>query len=265
VYILRSIPNYFLILIPLFLLLSYGCEKKYTPATDTSTTLEESVKKGLWAYYTFNNGSFEDQSGNNHTLTGSKNLEVTYDLSGNLNEAIEFDGADDYAMIDAGKDFPDGDFSISFTIMPKRTTGTILQKANYDSNNGFSFSIGFDDVKNNGQFLFATNKNDDPCNTVFNTNTETTLYDTKTIFPDACYNVTIVYQDGEEQIYINAYNIANLKTPVKALKHCGTAPFYLGLPSAGDTRTFLGKMDNIRIYTRALTYNEVEFLYWAFR
>src|SRR4051794_14047529 len=164
------------------MLLFFSCQKKIDSPSDpqgptgpTGPELQESLKKDLWAYYPFSNGSFADQSGNNHALTPSNNLKITYDMLGNVDEALEFNEADDYAIIDAGKDFPDSDFSISFTMMPTSLSGTIFQKADVASNKGYSFSVGLNNIANNNVLLFATDNTSDPCSNVFNTNTETAV------------------------------------------------------------------------------------------
>jgi hypothetical protein len=251
-------------------LLFFSCMKKdsapETPQTFTETPLQQSLRKDLWAYYPFFHGSFADQSGNNHTLTPSSSLKTTNDLTGLPDEAIEFDEADDYAIINDGKDFPDGEFSISFTMMPTRTTGSIFQKADFSSNKGYSFSIGFNNVANDNTLGFVTDKTSDPCNNVFSSNTETALYGSRrTIFPEAWYYVVVTYQDGVERIYINTIEVAELKTSGEALKHCQSAPFYIGIPASAGKPGFMGKMDNLRIYTRALSYDEVQNLYSAYK
>src|SRR4051812_37384051 len=245
-------------------LLFFSCQKKIDSPTDpqgpTGPELKESLKKDLWAYYPFSNGSFADQSGNNHALTPSNNMKISYDMLGNPNEALEFNEADDYAIIDAGKDFPDGDFSISFTMMPTSLSGTLFQKADAASNKGYSFSVGLDNIANNNTLLFATNNTSDPCSNVFNTNTETTVSCSRTLFTNAWYYVCIIYSGGVEQVYINSEVEADLKTSAAVLQHCKSAPFYLGVPSTEGIPNFIGKIDNLRIYTRALTPQEVVYI-----
>jgi hypothetical protein len=246
-------------------LLVFSCKKKDS-SPDTSqpfneTSVQKSLRKDLWAYYPFFKGTFTDQSGHNHTLTPSSSLKTTYDMTGLPNEAIEFNDADDYAVINDGKDFPDGEFSISFTMMPTRASGSIFEKADFSTNKGYSFSAGFNNVANDNTLVLATNKTSDPCNNSFNPNTETTLYSTKTIFPKAWYYVVMTYQDGLERIYINTVKVAELNTTVHPLQNCKSAPFYIGIPSSVGTPGFMGRMDNLRIYTRSLSYDEVIELY----
>jgi hypothetical protein len=264
------IRNHVLILLitPIFLLV-FSCKKKDSATeasqTFTETPLQQSLRKDLWAYYPFFHGSLADQSGNNHTLTPSSSLKTTNDMTGIPDEAIEFDEADDYAIINDGKDFPDGEFGISFTMMPTRTSGNIFEKADFTSNNGYSFSAGFNNIANDNTLVLATNKTSDPCSNAFSPNTETTLYSTKSIFPEAWYYVVMTYQDGVERIYVNTVEIAELNTTAKALQHCKSAPFYIGIPSSAGIPGFMGKIDNLRIYTRALSYDEVFSLYSAYK
>ena len=94
------------------------CKKDETPET-VVPKYEDSLKTGLWAYYNFNKGSFADKSGNNHTMRGVNNVKFSYDIFGNDNSALQFDGTNNYAVIDDGKAFPDGEFTISFLLMSK--------------------------------------------------------------------------------------------------------------------------------------------------
>jgi Concanavalin A-like lectin/glucanases superfamily len=256
-------------------LLFFSCQKKFTTPQDTSQqppdslTLEQvqqMVKTGLWASYTFSKGSFADQSGNHHDLTPSSGVKTTYDLTGNPGEAIELDGPNDYVLINDGKNFPDGDFSVCFTIMPTSTSGTIFGKGDVANNKGYSFSTGFDDINHNHTLLFATNKTSDPCSNPFNINTATTASGSRVISTDGSwYYVVITYHDGEEQMYINNRLELDLKTSSDALKHCPSAPFYIGVPSATGIPSFTGKIDNLNIYTRVLTPREVQYFYFFYK
>lgn len=243
-------------------LLFFSCQKKFDSSSDapkpTGIELQASLKKDLWGFYTFNH-SFSDQSGNNHDLTPSNSLKLTYDIIGNPDAAVEFNEADDYAIIDAGKNFPDSDFSISFTVMPTVMNGNIFQKVDFATNKGYSFAIGLDNTASN-KFLFSTNQAGDPCSSAFNTNTPTAITGDRTLFPNAWYYVCFTFKGGEELIYVNGELIADLKTPVSTLQHCQSAPFYLGVPAAAGIPGFMGKVDNLRIYSRALTEDEVIYL-----
>src|SRR5687768_5166047 len=97
-----------------------GCQKEAgDPKKPTSLeALRASVKEHLWAQYTFN-GTLNDVSGNNRHITNSSNIIFSQDTWGNENATIEFNGLNSFVVIDEGKNFPDGDYSISFFIMPK--------------------------------------------------------------------------------------------------------------------------------------------------
>src|SRR3954451_21858881 len=119
---MRTRVSFLVLLITPITLLLFSCQKKYTTPEDTSQQppdtltlgqLQQMVSVDLWASYTFSKGSFADQSGNHHDLTPSSGVKTTYDLLGNPDEAIEFNGPDAYALINDGTNFPDGDFSVS--------------------------------------------------------------------------------------------------------------------------------------------------------
>lgn len=251
------------ILFTFSILILFSCKKK-TEDTGEPTTHEElvtSVKDELFAHYDFNNSSFADKSGNNRSLTGF-GVKFSHDLNGNPNSAIEFDGIDDYAVIEAAKNLPEGDFTINFLMMPKRSSGSIIQKANPNNGTAASFAISFDDVKNNNQLIFNTSSSTDPCNSL---STPTTLALNRTLFNDAWYNVTVVFKDGVQKGYINAYHIFTVNAPNKSLKHCTNSPIYLGIAALNNLQPFMGKLDNLRIYTRALSDKEIEHIYWSYK
>src|SRR5687768_14884009 len=104
----------------------FSCNKNTDPVTVPVANYEDSLKVGLWAYYNLNNGNFSDLSGENHHMTGANGIRFSYDTWGNTNNALEFDGLDDYAVIDDGKQFPEGNFTVSFLVMPKTIIGRIF-------------------------------------------------------------------------------------------------------------------------------------------
>ena len=226
--------------------------------------LTETVKGELWAHYDFKNGSLEDRSGNHHAIKLVNGAQLSADMFGNPGDALELNGNSGYAVIEDGKSFPDGDFSVNFVVMAKKVSGTIFEKSDFTSNKGASFGIGFNDPQNANRLIFTTDKNDNPCSSDIRTVSPTTLFNKRTFIPDAWYNVTVVYKDGMEKCYINAYDSTTLVTPVAPLKHCNSAPFVIGMSSPGSS-SFAGKIDNIRIYTRALSFAEVDHIYWAYK
>ena len=80
-------------------LLLCQCDKDDDDTVPPAPNYSDSVKAGLWAYYTFDN-SLGDQSGNNHNGIGYNNIHFTYDIWGDDNKALDFNGINNYVSSD---------------------------------------------------------------------------------------------------------------------------------------------------------------------
>ncbi len=253
----------FLLVTLLLISLAFSnCQKELTPDPPTvSESYEDSVKNGLWAYFTFNNGSFSDLSGKNHNMTGVNGIRFGYDTWGTNNSALEFDGTNDYAVIDSGRFFPEGAFTVSFLMLAKANTGRIFQKANFNDAKGASFGFGFDQDFGTQKLHYYVGNDLNICNSYVGPNNATILPLEKQIYPDAWYMITMQHNNGRLRVFINGSLSREASTPNPTVKSCTTAPFYLGMWWLEDTRHFAGKVDELRIYTRALSDNEIKYLY----
>lgn len=223
---------------------------------------EDSLKNGLWAYFDFNNGNFSDLSSKSHNMVGVNNIKFGVDMWGNENNCLEFDGYNDYAVIDSGKKFPEGNFTISFLVMSKTNFGRIFQKANFNDAKGASISFGFDHNSNNpNKFVFNISKDDNVCNVFTDISNSSPLYISKQIYPYSWYQVTAEHVNGMEKVYINGKLVGAQPTPNATFKNCTSAPFYLGMWWLQDIQAFAGKVDDLRIYTRALSEDEIKYIY----
>ena len=131
----------YLVLFALPFTLLLGCQKKVcTPANiiNKDSILLANLKKDLWAYYNFN-GNMKDKSGNNRDITGYNNIQLSYDIFGNDNSALSFDGYSNYAVIEKGTEFPEGDFSVSFLMQSNTLRGEIFHRADLSTAQGASF------------------------------------------------------------------------------------------------------------------------------
>jgi hypothetical protein len=217
------------------------CTKDPVPEpTKPTVNYEDSLKNSLWAYFDFNNGNFNDLSGNRHNMVGMGGLQFNYDMWGNSNNALDFDGVNDFAVIDSGKVFPEGDFTISFLMMPRANTGRVFQKADYNTAKGASFGFGFDQDQGTQNLVFYVGNNDNICDTYTEAQNATILSIKKDIYPSAWYMIVIQHTNGMEKVYINGNLVGSQATPNKTFKNCSTAPFYLGMWWLQDRRQFSG-------------------------
>lgn len=250
----------------LLLLLSFfgtytllSCSKTSVPEIAVSN-FTDSLKKDLWGYYPFDGSNFSDLSGNNRHMQGFNGINFTQDSSGIANGALNFDGIDDFAVIDSGRNFKEGDFTIFFSFLSRNKKGRIFQKANYNDAKGASFGFGFDQDLGTQNLHFYIANSTNVCNIYTDTTNGTLLQVITNININKWYNIVLQHSNGIEKVYINGILAGSRNTPNKFFTNCTSAPFYLGMWWLGDKRSFSGAIDNLAIYTRSLTENEIKYI-----
>lgn len=224
---------------------------------DTLPNYENSLKDSLWAYYPLNNDLL-DKSGNNRILSVRNGLGLSNDMWGKSNSCLMFDGSDDFAVIDDGRNFPTGNFTVAMKFTSPTLQGRLFQKADFTNARGASFGLGF--AFPGGNFLhYAISKDVNICSS-FTSASTLNLMRSPDLLSDAWYHVVIVHDNGIQKMYINGQLIGNQRTDLPRFTNCTTAPFYFGIWWLQDLNAFRGKIDDIRIYTKALKGEEITYL-----
>ncbi len=221
------------------------------------------------------NGNAVDESGNqNDGTTGGVSL--TSDRFGNENSAYFFDGIDDYISIANNTLSPTVNATISFWFSPTNdltfTSGhQIFFQSDVGGDNVGDFIITFNrtncfsfpstgDGRVNGELQGDfVNNNSVNCSAFGLTRVAST---TDTWNSDEWYNISIVISNGVLTMYVNG---------VFENSHVTTSAFfrenqevimgrYFGVQ---PTSAFSGKMDDVRVYNRALSTNEISSIYEA--
>ena len=228
-----------------------------TDAEDITITVNDIVTDaGLVAYYPFN-GNANDESGNGHDGTVLGGAVLTTDRFGNAQSAFSFDGVDDYIKASA-TGLPTAERTVSVWFYADMVTnhppvlgygggagcGTSwLMMLNVSSSGSFQVQ-GHCNV-NKIEYAYA----DEPIGAWYHLTVTTDVNGTK------------MYVNGEEKAsntnfisntYVNGTDLA-IGVIVNA---SGIAPYTD--PNVGY---FNGKIDDIRIYDRAFTPSEIQFLY----
>ena len=229
-----------------------------TDSVSTCPDYVDSVKRSLWAYYKFN-GNFADSSGNNRNVTGENSIALGKDILGNANSALSFNGTSNYAVIDSGVNFPAGNFTVSMLCLFNSTSGNrIFQKVNYSNATGASFGFGFSTTAGDAfSFFVATDSN--VCADIPNSSLSL-LNLTQTEQTGIWYYVTIVFNNGTLSTYVDGTLQGSLATSHPTFETCSDAPFYLGTWWSEDPLYYSGEMDELRIYSRALSQGEITYL-----
>lgn len=212
----------------------------------TQDNIPSWLTNGLVAYYPFS-GNAGDSSGNgNHgTVNGAT---LTTDRFGNNDKAYSFDGVNDY--IDFGNlDYistgtPD-EYTVSLWINP-------FSLGNYPTNSMGSLLFGDEISSNNGVLMSLHNQFGFGIYTVGNSgfcNCFPTL--------NQWINYTITQKSTGIELYTNGNYLGFLSNSINTET---SEPTRIGYFYQLQTRAFDGKIDDIRIYNRALSQSEVSYL-----
>lgn len=216
------------------------------------------LRNGLIAYYPFNgNANDETGYGNNGVVYGST---LTNDRFGNLQSSYSFNGTN-YISISNKNLIPSSAFSISCwiklgTLFTGNYDNTIIGQWSSSGDQKFLLSfreqnsyrgIGF--YLNNGASQFS----------YYNTNWIPSI--------STWYHIVAVYSPGNYvETYINGHLIyssttANLPSPLKTYNPVNTL-IQIGHSTGlhGDLY-FVGDIDDIRIYGKELSINDISYLY----
>ncbi|NOQ50517.1 MAG: hypothetical protein GQ557_02530 [Mycoplasmataceae bacterium] len=251
----------------------YGQIKEFITTINT-------LKIGLVAFYPFD-GNANDYSDNNNHST-NYGAELTTDRFGNENSAYEFDGLNDYMQLANTLDITEG-LTFSFWINSNgiqdgENNGTVICKYNmaYDYH---CFSIG---THNNlvghsllGNF-YASQYNTDYRDCAWSN--MMTVDDIPSQWDSNKFDLinpmelplnnwvfcTINVTDTEVQAWINGVLTVKKEREYTTYYNSENEPTYIGnnlLGGEGSNNHFYGSLDELRVYNRALTENEIQELY----
>lgn len=209
---------------------------------------------GLEAYYSFD-GCTADETSGAPSVLGVINGEPTCEC-GVSGRALRLDGIDDHLLFIGpfNGDFDTRDFSISFYFKPLSSTGTqtILKKAAPDCPSQSYFAIRYESNSRRLNVEFVENSNKIASISGF------------PLLPGNCWqHITLVRRNTRTILYVNGELAAEVGASSRVnVQNTGTLSVGDSNCSATD-RFFNGLIDELRIYNRALSNNEIEELYLA--
>lgn len=223
------------------------------------------VQDSLVAWYPFNgNANDETGNGNNGIVYGAI---LTADKDGNENSAYSFDGVDDYIeIVNYSEHFEriEEEITISSWFLDKKEgSSTIVARRNFTSNptgERHHFQLG---VIGDNQLLYSSYNNTDL--TKYNIQPRTA----EKIFSDSVWNhiaITFSVLDSSKfKMYLNGKIIHDEKFPGQMLSpnqhwiNIGRTHRSGGQPFSNE---FNGKIDEVAIWNRALSDNEIRNIYY---
>jgi len=221
------------------------------------------LNNGLVAYWSFDDGTATDNSGNGHN--GAINGNPLY-VAGVKGKALRFDGIDDYVEIPAHAGLDNLDFTICFWVNRDgygiNNIGSIIDRAWQGKN-----SSTIADVLT--VFVNDVSIRDDRLRVYYNWDgqppfpTSEYFLSTKVIADSVSYFICIAKQDRILRIYEKGLRTDEFVLPANVNPYVHSGNWYLGtqIDNGSIVSAFKGIFDEIRMYNRALNETEIQALY----
>jgi len=219
-------------------------------ALTNSSTIQEVGKQGMVLGMNFNSETVTGTAGSETVLDSSgennhgTNSGATFNESGGFNDggAFEFDGVNDYIMISKGIINSSTDFTISAWVYNKKDKYTMILDSRSADNNGWHLA-----TQTTEKFRSSLNAEDTvQSNGVLPINTWTHI-------------VSVFDRDGNLQDYVNGIATG---TPVSIVGEAlNSGNLFIGRRSYAAGDYFNGSIDEVLIWNRSLSSNEIKSLY----
>ncbi len=235
-----------------------------TPVIGATTSgcapLPSNLQNGLVAWWPFcGNANDESGNGNNGTVNGAT---LTSDRFGNSNSTYSFSGSDfitvpDNNMLDLTNNFSISTWFNAFSFPGNSFGGPInlilCKRQNVPSNiiDGFG---GFGVWESNGNHIVSTQSYP-------NAGTQNYASSSYNIQDSVWYNYVVTYDDNTDTLkyYLNGALIFNEYLPLEIINN--SYEMFIGALGSTPTYFWNGKIDDIGIWNRALTQQEIQQLY----
>jgi len=206
---------------------------------------------------------FED---NTNDVTGKHNAVGSsltgYTSSGKFNKAAQFNGSDTYINLPNGS-FRFRHLTISVWVKPAGSGHrTILENYDYQSSASKGFILRIDNSTGKARFVIYNGDCDNPYPDDTSCSNVTAVVSTSAIATNAYTHIVITMNPNELKMYINGE--LNVSTVTQAIGYHASASTNMGRAvhaySSGEA-WYNGEIDQLRIYSGAITDNEVATLY----
>jgi hypothetical protein len=264
---LKTVKTLGLISFVLVLGIAVACIKHVIP-TPPPPGPSVTLKSGLLLYLPFD-GNIADSSGNNNATAIINTVDsgggLTTDANGKANSAWGSNGTGTYIKVtNNGSSQYDSSFSLSFNVMVN-VNNYVRQSFVSDVNTTTSYGPGFAaglSVPGSLNYCFGVDDTTAGCGNN-NGGNLSNVADTANFIPQTgvWYHVVNVYQQGTLYVYVNG-QLTGGKTNLlnHSAQDCPQATINVGYWWDQDKESLNGKIDEIRLYNRSLTIDEISAL-----
>jgi uncharacterized protein (TIGR02145 family) len=227
---------------------SIRCVKDVPPST---------IDSGLVAYYPFNgNANDESGNGNNGVVNGPT---LTTDRFGNSNKAYDFNGVNNYILMSNSNTLNPSIITINLWMNCNDSNRCLIEKSDQSNATNLGYSINYKDEFQGWKGL-KTSFGKGQCSTVSNP----VIYSPQNMFDGPQWKmITVIIQsNGNVSQYLNGVLVYQEQTNQSFIP-CNdiNSTLRIGGPHwDNDPEWYIGKIDDIRIYNRALTQEEISYL-----
>jgi hypothetical protein len=212
---------------------------------------------GLLGYWPFN-GNANDQSGNanNGTVNGAT---LTTDRFGNNNSCYYFNGINNSIVIPSNDVFNSNNISVSIWISSSKITKQVaIARTTYSTAANEHFGISFNDINQYGIQVAAKYNNPNCIPGVGWQQNESV----QNIMDDNFHHIVGTISGSTIKLYIDGTLVNTITSPYPQTSNCWDGDIQIGR-NWGISELFDGKIDDIGIWNRALTQEEITNLYNA--
>ena len=202
----------------------------------------------LQGHYTLDNVSANDFSGNNNNGTKYGNPVSGTDRYGNTLGAIDFDGSNDYINTNTTYDYQH--VTVAFWAKPDLIPSSTYMVAVSQEDNTLNYGSLGTSFQTSGQIKGKIRSDYiNPAPLLLNS-----------FSPNQWYHITLLSNGTSCKYYING-NLVYTNGVGTGPQNSGTNQFVIGIHRDLSSRRFNGVIDDVRIYNRALSDEEVAYLH----
>lgn len=225
----------------------------------TSSIAQVNLNQGLIAYYPFN-GNANDATGNGFNGVVNNGVQLTTDRFGNANSAYLFDGYDDQIIVtDNGGLSPASLSIVCYFNAEIIAQQMIIGKINAANGNGATYNLGV--YNNSGSTAsFSVYHELSEC---FGPVPSTLQYSLSAPYSpsiNAWHCAIGTFSNGVLKFYIDGVLMSTDIYSFENAKNCNNTNLIIGSWWNGNGIPFKGKIDDVRIYNRAINQDEVNAL-----
>jgi hypothetical protein len=218
-----------------------------------SSVAPSSLSNGLVAYYPFNgNANDESVNRNNGTVYGAT---LTVDRFGNKDNAYNFNGLDSYIEVSDHITLRPTIISISAWIKTNLNVGCVIGKTNYSDAKNEQYALNIDFRSQLGTHFGIKQKSECVSGVGW-------IYcgKDKKVDDNLWHNITVTFDGSSMKLYVEGILEKTTTLFNNRIDECIGGKLQIGRWWSSDSMYFKGLIDDIRIYNRALTQEEITYI-----